>query len=155
LHKDLIEEIEFQISETDRVFEEYDLFFQDMNYEAPDLLQKTVMANILHSFYTGIEKIFERIAKEIDKNVPTGNKSHQELLNNMYVKNNIRKAVINEEIYLLLNEYMKFRHFFRHAYSFQLNWAKMKPLAETLFDIWENLKRQLLSFISVLEKETE
>ena len=155
MHKDLIEEIEFQISETDRVFEEYDLFFQDMNYEAPDLLQKTVMANILHSFYTGIEKIFERIAKEIDKNVPTGNKSHQELLNNMYVKNNIRKAVINEEIYLLLNEYMKFRHFFRHAYSFQLNWAKMKPLAETLFDIWENLKRQLLSFISVLEKETE
>jgi len=155
LHKDLIEEIEFQISETDRVFEECDLFFQDMNYEEPDLLQKTVMANILHSFYTGIEKIFERIAKEIDKNVPTGNKSHQELLNNMYVKNNIRKAVINEEIYLLLNEYMKFRHFFRHAYSFQLNWAKMKPLAETLFDIWENLKRQLLSFISVLEKETE
>ena len=155
MHKDLIEEIEFQISETDRVFEECDLFFQDMNYEEPDLLQKTVMANILHSFYTGIEKIFERIAKEIDKNVPTGNKSHQELLNNMYVKNNIRKAVINEEIYLLLNEYMKFRHFFRHAYSFQLNWAKMKPLAETLFDIWENLKRQLLSFISVLEKETE
>jgi len=83
LHKDLIEEIEFQISETDRVFEECDLFFQDMNYEEPDLLQKTVMANILHSFYTGIEKIFERIAKEIDKNVPAGNKSHQELLNNM------------------------------------------------------------------------
>ena len=83
MHNDMIKEIHFQISEIDRLFEKYDLFFQDMNYEKPDLLQITVMANIIHSFYNGVEKIFERISKEIDNYVPTGSKTHQELLDNI------------------------------------------------------------------------
>jgi len=147
LHKELIETIEFQITEVDRLFEEYDLFFQNMNYEEPDLVQITVMANIIHSFYTGVEKIFEKVSKGIDSYIVTGNKSHQELLDNMCTKNDNREALINKDIYLVLNEYMKFRHVFRHGYSFQLNWGKMKPLAESLFNTWDKLKEQITAFI--------
>lgn len=118
MHKELGKTIEFQVNEIDRLFEEYDLFFQDMNYENPDILQVTVMSSILHSFYNGIEKIFEMISKDIDNFVATGNKSHQELLDNVYVSNDKRKAIINEEVYVLLNDYLGFRHVFRHSYSF-------------------------------------
>ena len=129
------------------MFEEYDLFFQDMDYKAPDLFQITIMANILHSFYNGVEKIFERISKDIDDYISTGDKSHQQLLDNIYAKNNKREGIINESAYILLNDYLGFRHVFRHSYSYHLHWGKMKPLAENLFGTWREIKEQLELFI--------
>lgn len=155
MHKELCEAVKFQINEIDRLFEEYDLFFQDMNYDNPDLLQITVMSNILHSFYNGVEKIFEMISKDIDNFVAVGNKSHQELLDNIYTNNIRRRAIIDEEIYILLNDYLGFRHVFRHSYSFQLKWDKMKPLANNLFNTWKKLKEQIEKFINSLTKENK
>ncbi len=37
----------------------------------------------LHGFYSGLERIFERIASSIDGNVPDGANRHQELLDQM------------------------------------------------------------------------
>jgi hypothetical protein len=37
----------------------------------------------LHGFYSGLERIFERIASSIDRNVPAGANWHQELLDQM------------------------------------------------------------------------
>ena len=150
MHKELGKTIEFQVNEIDRLFEEYNLFFQDMNYEKPDILQVTVMSSILHSFYNGIEKIFEMISKDIDNFVAIGNKSHQELLDNVYTSNEKRKAIIHEEVYILLNDYLGFRHVFRHSYSFQLKWDKMKPLANNLFCTLKKLKEQIEDFINSL-----
>jgi hypothetical protein len=39
--------------------------------------------SILHDFYTGIEKIFESIAKEVDHRLPMGEEWHSELLHQM------------------------------------------------------------------------
>ena len=143
----LTKRMNFEINEIDTLFKEYETFFADMNYEEPDLLQKTVMANILHSFYNGVENIFKRIAKDFDYISIVGEGSHRALLDNVYNRNNKREAIINEEIYQLLDEYRKFRHFFRHAYSFHLDWERIKQLAEKMFDVWEDLKKQLLIFI--------
>ena len=151
MYKELIEEIEFQISQIDKQFEEFNAYFQNMNYETPDITQITVMASILHSFYTGIESIFMRISNRVDEFIPTSSKSHQELLDKMFAKTDKRKAVIDENTYLSLNEYMKFRHVFRHGYTFQLKWEKMKNLAENLFGTWDRVKEQLTGFTKSLE----
>ena len=79
--------------------------------------------------------------------VPTGNKSHQELLHQMASKNSTRMEIINEDMYLKLREYATFRHFYRHTYSFQLNWAKMEPLVNNLYYIWTKIKLDLEKFI--------
>ena len=151
MHKYLIDEIEFQISEIDRLFSEYKLFFENMNYESPDIVQITVIANILHSFYNGVEKIFERILKDIDNYIPTGNKTHQEILNHIYKENENRPNIINNDTYISLNEYLGFRHFFRHSYSFQFKWEKMKPLNDNLFKTWHELKEQLNKYLQYLK----
>ena len=151
MYNELIEEIEFQISQIDKQFEEFGVYFHNMNYETPDITQITVMASILHSFYTGTESIFMRISKRVDEFVPTSSKSHQELLDRMYVKTSNREAVIDEDTYFSLNEYMKFRHVFRHGYTFQLKWEKMKSLAENLFVTWDRVKEQLSVFAKSLE----
>ena len=113
------------------------------------LFDMTILGSVLHSFYNGLENIFEIIAKNIDCNVPNGNKSHQELLHQMASENGMRNEIINEELYLKLREYATFRHFYRHAYSFQLNWEKMKPLIDIVHSVWQEVKQSLENFIGV------
>ena len=147
MHDDIIEIILFQISEIDKLFEEYDSFFQNMNYDDPSLIDKTVIGSILHSFYNGIENIFETISKNIDNFVPSGNKTHKEILNNIYVGNEKRTAIIDKETYNLLMDYLGFRHFYRHSYSFHLNWEKLKPLVANLSMTWNKAKEQIKFFM--------
>ena len=120
------EQINFKIKDIDKLFLEYELVFEKIKSGIPDLFDMTILGSVLHSFYNGLENIFERIAKNIDGNIPNGNKSHQELLHQMASENCFRNEVINEKLYLKLREYATFRHFYRHAhaYSFQLNWKK-------------------------------
>lgn len=144
------EQIEFKINEIDRLFIEYDLIFEKIKIQKPDLFDMTILGSVLHSFYNGLENIFEIIAKNIDGVVPTGNKSHQELLHQMASENSKRDEVIDEKLYIKLREYATFRHFYRHAYSFQLNWEKMKPLIDNIFKVWNEVK---ISLEKIIKKE--
>ena len=137
------EQIIYKIKEIDRLFIEYELIFEKIKIEKPDLFDMTILGSILHSFYNGLENIFEIIAKNIDGNVPSGNKSHQELLHQMASENNKREEVISEELYLKLREYATFRHFYRHAYSFQLKWEKLEPLINDMQNVWNEMKQTL------------
>lgn len=141
------EQIKFKINDIDKLFSEYELIFEKIKGEKPDLFDITILGSVLHSFYNGIENIFEIIAKNIDGNVPSGNKSHQELLHQMASENEKRNEIINENLYYKLREYATFRHFYRHAYSFQLNWDKMKPLIDDIHKIWKEVKMSLEKII--------
>ena len=89
----------------------------------------------LHGIYTGIERIFEDIAKEIDQRLPTGDKWHRDLLDQMAVSiPNVRKAVISEESRFILDELRRFRHVVRSAYSFQLDEEKVLIVANQIAD---------------------
>ena len=136
------------MNDIDRLFSEYELIFEKIKVEEPDLFDMTILGSVLHSFYNGLENIFEIIAKNIDNNVPSGNKSHQELLHQMASENGFRHEIISEDLYLRLREYATFRHFYRHAYSFQLNWEKMKPLVENISSVWKETKNTMLSFLN-------
>ena len=47
-------------------------------------------------------------------------------------------AIISESLRDHLRGYLTFRHVFRHAYSFELRWSKMAPLA---LEVDETLRR--------------
>lgn len=143
MDKIVIEQINFKINDIDKLFKEYELIFEKIKVQEPDLFDMTIIGSVLHSFYNGIENIFEIIAKNIDKSIPTGNKSHQELLHQMASENNKRSELISEELYFRLREYATFRHFYKHAYSFQLNWLKMKPLVDNMYFTWDEVKASL------------
>jgi hypothetical protein len=49
-----------------------------------------------------------------------------------------------------LRLYMDFRHVFRHAYTFELRWAKMAELVHGCEDLLRRLKQELASFIQEL-----
>jgi hypothetical protein len=46
-----------------------------------------------------------------------------------------------------LNEYLRFRHVFRNAYSFDLDWRKMAPLVLRLEETFQRLEKVLDAFL--------
>jgi hypothetical protein len=87
------------------------------------MIEVTACASVLHSFYNGLENIFLSIVKRIDRNVPTGDRWHRDLLYQMGKETPERKQVLTNKTIDQLVDYMGFRHFYRHSYSFSLEWV--------------------------------
>lgn len=80
----------------------------------------------LHGWYTGLEAIFERIARELDMSLPTGERWHRDLLTQMTAEiPGIRPPVIDSSLVPELVLLLAFRHFFRHAYAVSLDQERL------------------------------
>jgi hypothetical protein len=107
--------------------------------------------SILHDFYTGIEKIFESIAKEVDKRLPVGEEWHSELLHQMTLDiPGLRPQVITAGMEKKLREYLGFRHLFRKRYGFELDWQKLKKLLLAMPQIRSSLDNEIGKFFEAL-----
>ncbi len=108
--------------------------------------------SILHVFYTGIEKIFESIAKEIDNRIPLGEEWHSELLRQMTLDiPGLRPPVITPRTEKKLREYLGFRHLFRKRYGFELDWQRIKNLLLGLPQIRRDLENDIGKFFEGLD----
>ena len=109
--------------------------------------------SILHDFYTGIEKVFENIAKEVDRRIPMGEEWHSELLHQMTLDiPGLRPPVISSNTEKRLREYLGFRHLFRKRYGFELDWEKMKKLLSKIPDVLSGLENEIKIFFDSLIK---
>lgn len=52
-----------------------------------------------------------------------------------------------------LADYLAFRHFYRHSYSFFLSWIELEKLVTELEDVWHQIRRELQRFLLNLEAE--
>ena len=115
-----------------------------------------VLGSILHDFYTGIEKIFRKIAINIDEDLPSDASWHSTLLDRMNLEIfSIRKRVIDDNLKEVLYDYLRFRHIFRNIYGFKLNWEKMESLVKDIKNTQEKLDKQLNEFLEFLDKINE
>jgi hypothetical protein len=122
----------------------------------PSFVEIRAAGSLLHDFYTGAEKVFQRIALEMEGGLPAGAEWHSELLARMATPvEDRRPAVISEELKDQLGEYLRFRHLFRYMYGFQLRWERCQVLLSVLPGIKREFERQLhifLDFLRSLEK---
>ncbi|GAW94094.1 hypothetical protein [Calderihabitans maritimus] len=108
-------------------------------------------ASILHDFYSGIEKIFITIAREIDQSIPTGEGWHRQLLEQMTLDlPTKRPAVIDAKFAAQLQEYLSFRHRFRNLYGYELQWLKMEDLVKNMGPVLKDFKIYIEKFLGVL-----
>ena len=106
----------------------------------------------LHGFYTGIEKLFELIARHIDGSIPSDRNWHKNLLKQMTNNyENYRPAVINLKLFSELDEFRRFRHVVRNVYTTSLAPEKMKGIMKNLPATWKQLKDELHAFAEFLE----
>ena len=119
--------------------------------EPPSQFVMQALASYLHQFYTGCERILERLAVIVDGGLPGGAFSHANLLAQMARESpGIRPAVLNEALWLRLQDYLAFRHFFRHAYGYTLEWAKLRPLVAGMSTTLADLQGQLRACLDAL-----
>lgn len=107
---------------------------------------------ILHNFYNGCENIFGLIARFFENDLGPG-AWHSNLLKRMKIEVvGFRPCVINEELYRLLDDFRAFRHKFRHAYSFELDWEKEQIVAKKLPKTLSLLREQIHRFLQIMDQ---
>ena len=155
LDKTIIERISFEIAQINKLISVYADILDRRDKEAPGLVEITALGGVLHSFYTGLENIFLNIAKRIDKQIPTGAEWHHDLLNQMTQAELYRNPVLSEALAERIDQYLGFRHLFRHAYTFIMRWDEMEKLVTTLPEIWKQVQEQLVVFLDGLQENDD
>ena len=110
----------------------------------------------LHGFYSGIERIFEEIARTTEEGVPEGSDWHRSLLLQMSAAiEGVRPAVISRSTRSCLDEYRGFRHVVRNIYSFNLRPSRIESLVQELRPCYLAVGQEIDAFILFLEQLDE
>ncbi len=150
--KALQSEIDREIKKLKGLVQEKNSIVENLD-SPPDSVVVRALASITHDFYTGIEQIFESIALEMEGNLPEGDQWHRRLLARIASDiDEIRPAVISQALEEKLDEYLRFRHVFRHSYGFELQWNKCRHLVEDLDSTLESLIEELEDFKAFLDE---
>jgi hypothetical protein len=116
-----------------------------------DLYLDSVALN-LHSFYSGLERLFELIARQVDGNLPSGPSWHEDLLRSMTEQvAGVRPAVVSGASAARLDEFRCFRHLVRNVYATNLVPERLSALVEGMPDVWPELRRELSGFADFLD----
>lgn len=105
----------------------------------------------LHNFYTICERIFERVASEVNGAVPQTPGWPMRLLESMALDvPEVRPAVLSRDLGRELEEFLKFRHLVRSIYALELEPAKLAPLVARLRPTTSALRREIGGFTRYL-----
>ena len=135
----LSKRINAELENIDEIFNELPSYEKLPNLST---LELAGAAALLHNFYNGIENILKQIFISENIEIPEGKSSHKELLESA-VKNNI----ISNELKNSFGEYLAFRHFFSHAYAFDLYPDKMEPLVQNSKQIYSSFKKEISKYL--------
>lgn len=106
----------------------------------------------LHAFYTGVERLLELIASDLDESRPATPHWHRDLLAQMsLVIPDVRPAVLRTETSAALIEYLEFRHVVRNVYTFNLRPDRVAELVNGLRPACQLVENDLLSLTRFLE----
>jgi len=135
----------------DRVTTRAEALFHQYRQTSDDGYLDGVALN-LHGFYSGIERIFEDIARTVDGSIPTSAEWHRDLLLQMADEvSTIRPAVIDVATRRCLDEYRGFRHLVRNIYTFNLRPSRLQELTTDLSGCYISTKQAIFRFITFLE----
>jgi hypothetical protein len=106
----------------------------------------------LHSYYTKLEGLLERILISFEGQAPRGESGHVGLLRVAGLAiTGVRPAIFGEQTREALDELRKFRHFFRHAYALDLRADKLARVLDPFGPGHPLIDRELQTFASFIE----
>ena len=154
IYRELVERIRGELLDLESVVERTQRSWahvQEVTSEQ-DIYLDSVALN-LHGFYSGLERLFELIARHVDRSVPGGHTWHRDLLHRMSEEEKgVRPAVISHDTASSLDEFRRFRHLVRNVYTTNLEPERIVGLMRSLPRLWENLKAELGAFADFLEE---
>ena len=151
---DLISEIKDELSLIDLLVAD----IKEVNKEKPRSLKKRKvyeesLALKIHNFYTGCERIFQKIADDINGGIPMSLDWHKRLLRSMSLEiEDIRPPVISKTTAKSLGDYLAFRHVVRNIYGFEIDSERLQVLIEWIYGVHRKFRKEVERFIGFLRK---
>ncbi|MDI6783927.1 MAG: hypothetical protein QME64_07515 [bacterium] len=103
------------------------------------------LGGFLQNIYTGIENILKQLLSDKNIQIPETSTWHKDLLNLSVESNILTKQTADK-----LGQYLYFRHFFTHTYSFLIDESKLMPLIDNIPFVYSAFKREIDSFLEKL-----
>lgn len=148
-----IAKIEDELTELDQLKERIEEVWGKYKINGDEFYLDSVALN-LHGLYSGFEKIFLEVAKEIDENIPEGSSWHRELLDQMaLVIKNLRPKVISKESRDILDEYRAFRHVVRNVYAYKYSAKKITILLEEFSNEYSKVENEIQDFLEFIKAD--
>lgn len=150
----LAAEIRQELDRLGRLTEDIARTWKRRETVAPEDRQALVESTALklHNFYSGWERIFEKIAKEVNGGVPTTPDWHLRLLRSMSLEiPDVRPRVLSPELVERLVEYLRFRHLVRNIYGSELEEDRLSRLVSALAGLSRDLEEEIRGSLTFLE----
>ena len=144
MNPDLVNEINIELKNMEIIVNETVNLIRTIGNDNPDNIQKTALAAFASQFYNGVENILKRIIKYYNLQMPKGEDWHIQLLKMFSPNSNYDINIkFNLELYNFLNDLRRFRHYFFHGYSINIDFQILKESLEDFFQMFEKLKIEL------------
>lgn len=102
----------------------------------------------MHNLYCAFEDPFEIVAMTFENNIHDKGRYHLELLKRMTIAiQGVRPSLLSEEVFVLLDNLRSFRHFFRHAYSYDLDERKVRIVLADSMKLRHIYQKDLSAFV--------
>jgi hypothetical protein len=112
-----------------------------------------LLAVDLHSYYTALESLVERVLVAVEGRTPGGPASHAALLREASrAIEGVRPSLFPPERIDGLDELRRFRHVFRHAYALDLRHDKMRRALDPFPAVHAGLSSDLDALIAFLRR---
>jgi len=119
-----------------------------------EIVFKRSKGSILHDFYNACERIFKKMAIELNGGYEDSAKRHKGLLYRMTISiEGVRPRVISDELAADLDEFLAFRHLFRNIYGFELKGDRIDYLAGKFERVTERFRKEIEEFVDLLRKD--
>ncbi len=153
MDRDILRNILSEIEKELDIINEFRKEMKEIESGESTILKRS-MGSILHDFYNCCERIFKKIAVDINGGYEDTKKWHKALLYRMTIPvRGLRPAVISEELAAELDEYLSFRHVFRNIYGFELKGERIGYLARKFDKVANRFIKDIKDFLSFLKKE--
>ncbi len=139
--------IERTVQRIERALEKIDV----LPDEAREFIERALAAD-LAEVYSGIEKIFERIAREVDNHTPSGAEWHKDLLAQMAERRPERPPIISLVTQRRLRRLLKFRHKVNNIYGDELIYERSAKHAKRVRKLFDNVSKELETFTAFLSE---
>lgn len=150
---DLRTEVEFELAELQRLIEPCTRLAGLPPDAELDPLELGGAGAMLHSFYSGVENVLTRIALATSGALPDGPHWHRQLLQAAAIGDQTRQAILDDSTARFLDEYLAYRHAFRHSYMHRLAWERMAHLVQGLPEALDCFARCVSDFLDTLDAQ--
>jgi hypothetical protein len=116
-------------------------------------LRAALRTFVVISICSGLERVLQTIAKDVDGRMPSGRDWHKRLLAQMAALGPDRPPVLSAETLALLNDLRRFRHLARHHHPSELDEEGIAQNLAITRRILPLFERDLRAFEDTLSKE--